>query len=72
MNTEDYREEFRDVDGTKVCITTYKIGNEFYCHIYNAEPGATIARANGSTAETAVQKALDKAAARIKQTIKKN
>jgi hypothetical protein len=66
MNTEYYQEEFRELNGTKVRITTYKIGNEFYCHIYNADPGATIARASGSTSETAIQKALEKATARIK------
>jgi hypothetical protein len=70
MNTENYQEEFREVNGTKVRIATYKISNEFYCHIYNADPGATIARANGSTAEAAMQKALEKATGRIKQAAK--
>lgn len=66
MNTEQYKEEFRELNGVKIRIATYKIGNEFYCHIYNADPGATIARASGSTSEAAVKKALEKAAARVK------
>jgi len=66
MKTEEFKEEFRELNGTKVRITTYKIGDEFYCHIYNADPGATIARASGNTHEEAVQKALEKATTRIK------
>jgi hypothetical protein len=66
MRTEEFKEEFRELNGTKVRITTYKIDDEFYCHIYNADPGATIARASGNTREEALQKALEKATARIK------
>jgi len=66
MNTEEFKEEFRELNGTKIRITSYKIGSEFYCHIYNADPGATIARASGNTSEEAIQKALEKATARIK------
>jgi len=66
MNTEQFKEEFRELNGAKIRITTYKIGNEFYCHIYNEDPGATIARASGPTSEAAVQKALEKASVRIK------
>jgi len=66
MKTEEFKEEFRELNGAKVRITTYKIDNEFYCHIYNADPGATIARASGNTREEALQKALEKATVRIK------
>ncbi len=72
MNTEQYNEEFSELNGVKVRTVTYKIGNEFYCHIYNVDPGATIARASGSTVETAKEKALEKAKGRIKQTAKEN
>ena len=66
MKTEEFKEEFRELNGTKVRITTYKIDDDFYCHIYNADPGATIARSSGKTREEALQKALEKAKSRIK------
>ena len=65
MTTENFKEEFRELNGTKVRITSYKIGNEFYCHVYNADPGATIARATANTLEDAMQKAIEKASARL-------
>ncbi len=71
MKTENYREEFREIKGTKVRITGYKIGDEYYCHIYNADPGAAIARACAGTSEAAEQKALRKAMDRISVNVKK-
>jgi hypothetical protein len=65
MKAEDYQEELREVEGVMVRITVYKIGNEFHCHIYNADPGATIARCSASDRETAVRVALEKAMIRI-------
>lgn len=65
MTTENFKEEFREFNGTKVRITSYKIGDEFYCHVYNADPGATIARATANTLEDAMQKAIEKASARL-------
>jgi hypothetical protein len=65
MTTENFKEEFRELNGTKVRITSYKIGNEFYCHVYNADPGATIARGTANTLEDAMQKAIGKASARL-------
>jgi len=71
MTTENFKEEFRELEGTKVRITTYKIGDECYCHIYNADPGATIARATAKTVEEAMQKAIEKASSRLSATVKK-
>lgn len=65
MTTEKFKEEIREIEGIKVRITSYKIGNEFYCHVYVADPGATIARATGSTENEAVQKAVEKATVRL-------
>jgi len=65
MKTEEFREEFREIEGIKVCVTGYKIGEEYYCHIYNADPGATIARACANTSDAAEEEALRKATERI-------
>ena len=59
------------MEGTKVRIITYKIGGEYYCHIYNADPGAAIARATANTMEEAMQKAIEKASSRLAGTVKK-
>lgn len=68
MKAEDFSEEMLDLAGTKVRLTTYKIGEDFYCHVYSADPGATIARASSRHKETAREVALEKARARLSKT----
>ena len=65
MTTEDFHEEYSEVNGTKVRITTYKIGNQFHCHVANADPGATIAKTSSASKEDAVTEAIKKASERI-------
>ena len=66
MKAEQYQDELTEVNGFLVHIVTYKIGDEYYCHISNADPGANIARTSGSTMEEARQKAMQKAFERLK------
>jgi hypothetical protein len=66
MKAEQYQDELKEVNGFLVHIITYKIGDEYYCHITNADPGATIARADGKTVEEARQNAMQKAIGRLK------
>jgi hypothetical protein len=70
MTTENFKEEYRELHGTKVRVTSYKIGDEYYCHVYNADPGATIARATSNSLETAMNHAIEKASARLSGTRK--
>jgi hypothetical protein len=70
MTTENFKEEYRELHGTKVRIASYKIGDEYYCHVYNADPGATIARATATTFEGAMNHAIEKASARLSGTRK--
>jgi hypothetical protein len=65
MKTENFREEFREIEGIRVRVTGYKIGEEYYCHVYNADPGATISRASAATSDAAEEEALRKAIERI-------
>jgi len=65
MTTENFKEEYRELNGAKVRITSYKIGDEYYCHVYNADPGATIARATATTLQDAMNHAIEKASARL-------
>ena len=66
MKSEDYRAIERELGGVRITIMTYKIGDQFYCHIANADPGATIARAEAATREEAERIALAKASVRLK------
>lgn len=67
MKAEQYQDELKEINGFLVHITTYKIGDEYYCHITNADPGATIARADGKTVEEARQNAMQKVIGRLKR-----
>lgn len=66
LKTEDYATETRELAGVSLRINSYKIGDRFYCHIENTDPGATIARADGGSREDAVQRALVKAKERLR------
>ncbi|HXR80281.1 MAG TPA: hypothetical protein VN763_05160 [Saprospiraceae bacterium] len=66
MKTENFKEEIAEVKGVLVRVTTYKIGENFYCHVYNVDPGATIARSTAATREKAVEEAMLKVTQRIR------
>ena len=65
MKAEGYLVERQEINGTPVTVTGYKIGPLHYCHVENVEPGATIARASGDTAEKAKSDAMAKATKRL-------
>ncbi len=66
IKTEDYKVENQLINNVPVSLTTYKIGDKYFCHISNADPGATIARGEGVSLEDAIKKAMEKVSKRIK------
>ena len=60
-NAQDYQVEERRIHEVAVKITSYRLGDAYYCQIANADPGATIARANGATRRQAMDAAISKA-----------
>jgi hypothetical protein len=68
MRAEDYSRRQIDLAGWPISIETYKLGDVYHCTIYNVDPGARFARADGSTKAEAEQSALDKAERYLKQT----
>jgi hypothetical protein len=68
LKSEEYRETRRELDGWPINITSYRVGDKWYCSIDNVSPGARFARAEGSTREEAETAALEKAARYLKQT----
>ena len=68
MRAEDYSRRQSELAGWPISIETYKLGDVYHCTIYNVDPGARFARADGSTKAEAEQSALDKAERYLKQT----
>jgi hypothetical protein len=70
MKTEQYNDELTELHGTSIRVVSYKIGDEYHCHVSNADPGATIARASAASKETALKTALKKAEQRLSPKVK--
>jgi hypothetical protein len=68
MKPEDHSRRQMDLAGWPITIETYKLGDVYHCSIANVDPGARIARADGSTREEAEQRALEKAKRYLAQT----
>ena len=68
MRAEDYSRRQIELAGWPISIETYKLGDVYHCTIYNMDPGARFARADGSTKAEAEQSALEKAERYLKQT----
>jgi ribosome-associated translation inhibitor RaiA len=68
MKAENFTEDILELNGVEVRVTTYKIGEEYHCHVYSADPGAAIARAHATQRERAIEEALQKAKKRLSKT----
>jgi len=66
MKAEAYRTITQEINGFKVNVTSYKIGEQFYCHVTNVDPDATISRAEAVTRGEAEKIAIEKATERLK------
>ena len=65
LKADDFSINTRELSGLKVNIVSYKIGNKYYCHIDNVDPGATIVRLEGESKEQVLQEAMDRAIRRV-------
>jgi hypothetical protein len=61
MKTEEYTERVVKMEPWEVKITSYRLGDIYHSKADNVSPGATLARATGTTREEAEQRALDRA-----------
>jgi hypothetical protein len=68
MKAEDYSRRDHQLDGWAISIETYRVEAVYYCTIYNVDPGARFARAEGATREDAERIALEKAQRYLGQT----
>jgi hypothetical protein len=62
---ESYSEKTEQIGRQMVKITSYKIGEQYFCHVSNVDPDATIARAHGASLDEAVNEAVRKATVRL-------
>ena len=65
LKASDFKETRKEIGGVNVTVNTYRIGDKWHCHISNTDPGATIVRCEGATAEEAEKTALEKATGRL-------
>jgi len=68
MKAEEYARRDHELDGWAISIETYRVETVFYCTIYNVDPGARFARAEGPTRDEAERVALEKARRYLGQT----
>jgi hypothetical protein len=68
MRAEDYQRRRQELAGWPVGIVSYRLGDRFICEIDNANPGARVARAEGSTREEAERAAIETAERRLGRT----
>jgi hypothetical protein len=61
MRAEEYRERKTEAAGWPVNITSYRIGAEWHAKADNVSPGASLARATGSTREEAEERVMQRA-----------
>ena len=61
MKPQDYVERQIELAGWPVNLTSYLLGDLFYCKIDNVSPGAWLARTSAATREEAERLALEKA-----------
>ncbi len=70
MKPREYSERQEETEGWQVRLTSYKVGDVFYCQADNVSPGAWLARTMGTAREEAEEKALAIARERLAQTLR--
>ncbi len=68
MKAEDHSIRTLEIDGWKVRLTSYKLGDTYHCTADNVEPGAWIARTKGATREEAENLAIERARQLLSRT----
>jgi len=61
MRAEEYSTRTLELEGWKVRLTSYRLGDAYHCIADNVDPGAWIARAQGATREEAESRPSERA-----------
>jgi hypothetical protein len=65
LRAEDLQKREDRIEGWPVCITSYRVGNQYRSTVDNIDPGATVARGVGPTREAAEHEAITQARERL-------
>jgi hypothetical protein len=68
MRAENYERRREELAGWPVVIVSYKLGERYVCEIDNVNPGARVARTEGTTREDAERAAIEAAERRLGRT----
>jgi hypothetical protein len=72
LKAEEYVSEVKEISGVMVMVATYKIGEQYYCHVSNYNPGGTFSRAAGMSIKEAKQQALTEAREKLRNNSGRN
>ncbi len=61
MNAAEYAERMLEIEGWPVRLTTYRVGETYYCKADNVSPGAALARCSANVREDAERQTLERA-----------
>jgi nitrogen fixation protein FixH len=68
MTPEQFTEREIELAGWRVRLTSYRLGNQYYCKADNISPGAWLARATAPTLAEAEEKVLEHARRLLSRT----
>lgn len=61
MKPTEFSEKIMELSGWPVRITSYRLGENYYCKADNVDPGACLARSVGATKDEAEQSVIARA-----------
>lgn len=70
VKTQNFSKRKAEAAGWQVSVSTYQLNDKFYCTVDNVNPGAWIAKTEGTTREETEKKALERAQELLAQTRK--
>ena len=68
LKAEEYTTRRERVGQFEISIMSYRLGDTYYCSVDNVDPGAVVARADGTTRAEAEGAAVEKARRRVGKT----
>jgi hypothetical protein len=68
----EYDEHWESDPPFQIHVTTYRLGDKYYCAVDNVDPGVVISRSSGSTKAVVEQEAVIRAKERLRHTRVRN
>lgn len=68
LRAADFARVETNVGGWPAGVTTWRLGERWMCRIDNVDPGATVARGQGTSKDEAIAAAMQRATGRMART----